>query len=149
METRQSGFTLPEATMALVLLGVAAAGVLLPFSHGAAVQAEGRRMTLAAKLANDLMERVVATPFADVVALGDGHTATELPGQVTDALGARWAQRDLMYANFSREVTYRHACLLVDKPTPDFVLVTVRVQYQGRDVAVLTRLIGQGGAGSA
>ena len=35
------------AAMALVLLGMAAAGVLLPFSDGASVQAEGRRMTLA------------------------------------------------------------------------------------------------------
>ena len=49
------GFSLAEAVMAVVVLGIAAAGILLPFTSGAAVQAEGVHRTLAAKLAADLM----------------------------------------------------------------------------------------------
>ena len=45
--------------MATVVLGIAAAGVLLPFVSGAAVQAEGAHRTLAAKLASDLMEEFI------------------------------------------------------------------------------------------
>jgi type II secretory pathway pseudopilin PulG len=76
----RAGFTLAEATMALVLLGVAAAGVLLPFSRGAAVQAEGLRVVLAARLADDLMERILATPPSQVVSTWNGYT--EAQGQV-------------------------------------------------------------------
>lgn len=36
------GFTLAEAMMATVVLGFAAAGVLVPFVSGASVRAEGR-----------------------------------------------------------------------------------------------------------
>ncbi len=86
--------------MAMVLLGMAAAGVLLPFSHGAAVQAEGRRITLGAKLASDLLERIVATPSSQIVSTWDGYA--EAQGQVTDAGGTVFT--DPMYANFSRSV---------------------------------------------
>ena len=128
--------------MAIVLLGLAAAGVLLPFSSGAAAQAEGVRMTLAAKLAGDLMERIIATPFDQIVGWGDGHTDTEAQGQIADAQGVKFT--DPMYVNFSREVTYRYAYpygVVEYSAPPDFVLVTVRVHYQGRDSATLNRLI--------
>jgi len=78
------GFTLAEAMMATVILGMAAAGILLPFTTGAKVQAEGIRRTLAAKLASDLMEQIISTPSAQV----DGYTYIELQGQIKDATGA-------------------------------------------------------------
>jgi len=136
-----SGFTLPEATMALVLLGIAAAGVLLPFGSGAAVQAEGWRKTLAAKLANDLVEKTASKRFDDTIALGDGYTRTEAEGQVEDAAGSRFT--DPMYAGFSRDVTYLYAYPWpgVYKPVPDYVLVRVQVSYRGALVADLSRLI--------
>ena len=42
-KARQRGFTLAEAMLATVVLGIAAAGILLPFTSGATVQAEGMR----------------------------------------------------------------------------------------------------------
>ena len=80
IERKRSGFTLAEATMALVLLGMAAAGVLLPFSDGASVQAEGRRRTLAALLADDLLARIATTPPSQIVATWNGYA--EAQGQV-------------------------------------------------------------------
>jgi type II secretory pathway pseudopilin PulG len=133
----RSGFTLAEATMALVILGMAAAGVLLPFSSGAAVQAEGLRITLAAKLANDMMERIVATPTDQIV------PTTEAQGHVTDASCNEFT--DPMYANFSRQVV----CVDVWVPQEsrglpsNFIRVSVQVGYQGREIATLSRLIGK------
>ena len=49
----RKGFSLAEAMMATVVLSIAAAGVLLPFTSGARVRAEGMRRTLGAKLASD------------------------------------------------------------------------------------------------
>jgi prepilin-type N-terminal cleavage/methylation domain-containing protein len=136
------GFTLPEAIMALVVLGIAAAGVLLPFAGGATVQAEGWHQTLAAKLANDLLERLVNLPFEQILA-NDGYT--ELGGQVTDASGAKFT--DPAYAAFSRDVS----CHLVYVPQqvmsgsmqirPDFLVVTVQVFYRGRLMVSIDRLV--------
>jgi type II secretory pathway pseudopilin PulG len=140
IERKRSGFTLAEATMALVLLGMAAAGVLLPFSDGASVQAEGRRMTLAALLADDLLARIATTPPSQIVATWNGYA--EAQGQVKDAGGAVFT--DPTYARFSRTA----ACHDVYVPqqsgpplAPDFILVSVQVDYQGRKVAALSRLI--------
>jgi type II secretory pathway pseudopilin PulG len=137
---RRTGFTLAEATMALVILGMAAAGVLLPFSSGAAVQAEGLRVTLAAKLANDLMERIVATPADQIVSAWDGRTETQ--GQVKDAGDVVFT--DPMYANFSRQVVCESVRVVPpesgDLPSK-FIRVSVQVGYQGREIATLRRLI--------
>ena len=131
------GFTLAEATLAMVLLGIAAAGVLLPFSGGAAAQAEGARRTLGAMLANDLIERIAGTRFEEVVGSFEGE------GELIDATGA--VLSDPMYAHFSREATC--AAVYVPQQSGDapsnFVLVTVTVSYQGRPVATIRRLIGK------
>lgn len=137
----RAGFTLPEATIALVILGMAAAGVLLPFSSGAAVQAEGLRMTLAAKLADDLMERIIATPANEIVSAWDGYA--EAQGQVKDAGGAVFT--DPMYANFSRRATCHDDVYVPQQSGPprpsDYILVSVQTSYQGREMASIRRLI--------
>jgi type II secretory pathway pseudopilin PulG len=129
------GFTLMEATMAIVLLGLAAAGVLLPFSNGASAQAEGLRLTLAAKLANDLLERIIATPP------GDGYA--EAQGQVKNAGGVVFT--DPMYANFSRRVTCHDDVYVPQQNGPprpsDYILVSVQTSYRGSEMASISRLI--------
>jgi prepilin-type N-terminal cleavage/methylation domain-containing protein len=104
--TDNQGFTLVEAMMAVMVLGIAAASLLLPFIKGAALQSEGINRTLAASLASDLMEQILRLPFHDPdggLSLGpesgentpsefdniddyDGYT--EPQGQVKDAAGA-------------------------------------------------------------
>ena len=137
----RSGFTLPEATMALVILGLASAGVLLPFSNGASVQAEGLRMTLAAKLADDLMERIIATPADQIVATWDGYA--EAQGQVKDGGGVVFTGP--MYANFSRRAACHEDVYVPQQSGPPwpstFILVSVQTSYQGRKVASISRLI--------
>jgi len=160
----RTGFSLAEAMMATVVLGIAAAGVLLPFTSAASVRAEGTRRTLAAKLASDLMERITTKSFHDPdgsiyhyqlgpdageTAIGDFDNIddfdgyTESAGQVTNAAGAIFTGPD--YANFSRDVTcqYVHVTVQSDTFAPNFILVTVRVHYKGGEMAVINRLIGR------
>lgn len=135
------GFTLIEAMMAVVVLAIAAAGVLLPFTSGAVLRAEGRRMTLAAKLAADLMEEIVASPYEDIVTGYDGYS--EPQGQVKDAVGVVFA--DSAYANFSREAGCQYVYVPQESGTaePAFIRATVRVYYQGKQTAIVNRLIAQ------
>lgn len=135
------GFTLAEATLATALLGMAAAGVLLPFAGGATVQAEGVRRTLGTRLANDLVERIVSTPFDDIVDVYGTHV--ELQGQVQDATGTPYTDTDSMYAEYSREASCEEVRVppQSDDAEPSFILATVRVAHRGRNVATIYRLI--------
>ncbi len=136
----REGFTLAEAMMAMVVLGMAAAGVLLPFSSGASVQAEGVRSTLAATLASDLVEEVVGTPFSQIIS---GYNYSEAQGQIKDAEGH--VITDPVYKNFSRSVSSRYVDVLVSPGVystgTEFIIVTVQVNYSGRPMATIKRLI--------
>ncbi|MGB2809180.1 MAG: prepilin-type N-terminal cleavage/methylation domain-containing protein [Sedimentisphaerales bacterium] len=135
----RKGFTLAEAMIATVVLGIAAAGVLLPFTSGAAVRAEGTRMTLAAKLAGDLMEEIVNTPFEQIIAGYDGYA--EPQGQVRDASGIVFT--DLNYANFSRDVSCEYVVMPGESENGElkFIRIIVRVHYSGREIATISRLV--------
>jgi prepilin-type N-terminal cleavage/methylation domain-containing protein len=132
------GFTLAEATLAMVLLSIAAAGILLPFASGASVQAEGLHRTLGAVLANSLIEQIAATAFDSIVGT---YNYTESEGQIKDAADA--TMTDPMYANFSREVSCQYVYVpQQDTVTaPNFVLATVQVRYRGQDIVRISRLI--------
>jgi len=125
--------------MATVVLGIAAAGVLLPFTSGAAVQAEGTHRTLGANLASDLIERVVNTPFAQIVANYNGYTEPQV--QVRDASGALFT--DPKYARFSRSVSCEYVYMPQQSVAAEqiFIRVTVRVYYSGKQVAAINRLV--------
>ena len=160
----RKGFSLAEAILATVLLGIAAAGVMLPFTAGAAAQAQGGVRTLGAKLASDLMEQIVSKPFhdpdgssyyynlgaddgeatvADFDNIDDFHGYSEAVGQVRDAVLVLFS--DTKYAKFSRHV----ACAYVSVPpqdgtyTANFIRITVEVDYDGDEVATLNRLVSE------
>ena len=134
----RKGFSLAEAMMATIVLGVAAAGVLLPFTTGAKVRSEGMRLTLASKLAGDLMEEVVNTPFDQIVA---NYNYSEAEGQIKDADGVVFSGSN--YSRFSREVSSELIYVAQQDGTkaPNFIKVTVRVYYDGGETAIINRLI--------
>lgn len=136
---KHKGFSLAEAMIATVVLGIAAAGILLPFTSGAVVRAEGMRRTLAAELATDLMEKIVRMPFDRIVDNFDGYT--EPQGQLKDASGATFT--DSNYTNFSRDVSCEYVYMPQESGTGEakFIRATVRVYYSGREIAVINRLI--------
>jgi len=132
---------LAEAMIATVILGIAAAGLLMPFTSGMQVRAEGMHRTLAAKLAVDLMEEIINTPFEQIVDGYDGRV--EPQGQVKDASGAIFT--DSNYTNFGRDVSCEYVYVPQESGTAEanFILVTVRVYYSGREIVSLSRLIGK------
>ena len=134
-------FTLVEAMTATVVLGIAAAGVLLPFTSGAAVRAEGMRRTLGAKLASDLMEEIVNTPFEQIVAGYDGYS--EAQGQIKDASGAVFT--DSNYAKFSRDsiCDYVYVPQESGAGVSKYIRITVRVYYSGKEIAIINRLVSE------
>jgi prepilin-type N-terminal cleavage/methylation domain-containing protein len=127
----RKGFSLAEAVMATAVLGIAAAGVLLPFTSGATVRAEGMHRTLAAKLASDLIEQIINTPFTEIQTSYD-----EPQGQIRDAAGNLLKDTDPSYANFSRT-----AICELWHGSDYFILVTVKVYYSGKQIAIINRLI--------
>jgi len=139
LRTKHKGFTLAEAMVATVVLGIAAAGILLPFTSGAAVRAEGMRRTLGAKLAGDLMEEIISTPFEEILADYDGYA--EPQGQVKDVSGTVFT--DSNYTNFSRDVSCEYVRVPQESETgePKFIRATVRVYYSGEQIAIINRLI--------
>ena len=138
---KQKGFTLAEAMIAMVVLGMAAASVLLPFSSGAAVQVEGMRRTLGANLASDLIEEIINTPFEDIISEYDGYS--EAQGQIKDAEDKIFS--DSNYANFSRNVTCKYVYVPQESGTltPKYILVTVQVNYSDKPISTINRLISE------
>lgn len=164
---RQQGFTLAEAMIAVVVLSIAAAGVLLPFSSGAVVRAEGLRRTLGARLASDLIEQIISRPFHDPDGseydynpgseagettseqfdnIDDFHDYLEPQGQLKGADGTLFT--DPAYTNFSRYATCEYVTVpqqpLQSEPEKcNFVLVTVQVYYSGKLIANVQRLVSE------
>ena len=159
--TNIHGFTLAEAMMAVVVLGIAAASVLIPFISGAAVRAEGVNRTLAARLASDLMEQILQLPFHDPddetsYSLGpesgdfdnidDYHGYTELQGQVKDVNGTVFD--DSNYAMFSRNVTCEYVYVPPQPAESDpakceFIRIIVQVSHNGKQTANIVRLVSE------
>lgn len=134
-----NGFTLIEAMIAVLILAIAAAGILLPFSSGAMVRAEGIHRTLGAKLAADLMEEIVKSPFDSIVSTYNNYT--ELQGSVKRTDGVLFSGP--VYSKLSRKST----CVYVYVPqesgveSSKYILATVRVYYNGNQIAAVRRLI--------
>ncbi|HBG78524.1 MAG TPA: hypothetical protein DDW84_06755 [Phycisphaerales bacterium] len=133
-----SGFTLAEAMLALVVFTIAVAGLLLPFASSAAVQQQGYNQTLAAKLAADLMEQIIATDFSSIVSSYGSYT--ESKGHIKSAAGIDLT--DSMYASLSRTAS----CVYVYMPqqssygSPNFIKITVSVYQDGTKLAEIVRL---------
>ena len=136
-----SGFTLAEAMMAVVVLSIAAAGVLLPFSSGAAVRAEGLCRTLGARLASDLVEQIINTPFDQIIPDYNGYS--EPQGQIKDAWGNVFT--DSNYACFSRSASCEYVYVPQESgaTTPKFILIKVQVLYNDKQIATLYRLVSE------
>lgn len=141
MKRRQKnhGFTLIEATIAMVILAVAAAGILLPFGKAAAVQLEGARQALAANLASELTEKVLlANPNTMTHDYPTGYNNyVEPDGAMLDTAGNTLT--DTIYAGFSRSVSCRSMTV---KSVP-LVQITVSVAYQGNEMTRVTTLVSE------
>ncbi len=136
---RRKGFTLAEVMLAAALLAIATAGTVLPFASGAGVQAEGIHRTVAAGLADDLMQKISNTSFSDIVSTYGSYSEAEC--QVKNAAGV--VIDDDGYKLFSRSASCEYVYLSQQSRTSDacFVLATVQVSYDDKTMIVLKKLI--------
>jgi prepilin-type N-terminal cleavage/methylation domain-containing protein len=130
----RKGFTLAEAMIAMVILAMAASGAILPFSSGAAVQAEGARRTLAAKLAADRLEEMINSDFDMLIPNYEGDYQPE--GFITDGNGTFFT--DPAYGKFVR---YSN-CTPAKVGDVDLIWATVAIRYGGDKMLELSTLIG-------
>ncbi len=116
--------------MAMSILGMAAAGVLLPFVSAASVQQEATTRVLAAKLAADRMEEIVYQGYEYACEkLGTEELVTEI--ELAEELQKVNGDDDIVeyftdpvYKRFSRNVAYT-AYPGIKK----VVLITITVKY--------------------
>jgi prepilin-type N-terminal cleavage/methylation domain-containing protein len=135
---KNGAFTLIEALMALVILSIAASGLLLPFASSATVQQQGCSQTLATKLACDLIEQIINTDFNQIVSTYNGYT--EAKGQIKNAAGAVFS--DPMYSDLSRQATCEYVYMPQQQSsgTQNFIKITVKVYQNGVKLAEVVRL---------
>jgi hypothetical protein len=140
---QRKAFSLTEAMLATAILSMAAAGVLLPFTSGAMVRADARRQMLAARLAHDLMEDIMCSPWESIVDTWNGWSdpltiTTHTTGQPFT---------DPQYADVKRKVD----CVYVYMPQesadgdPEFIRVTITVYHGNKEIGAVTRLVNRNG----
>jgi len=140
------GFTLAEGMIALVVLTVAAGGVLMPYSSGASLHVEGSRRTMASKLAADLVEEITASleqvddsDYKTALNFWDGFTEDE--GEVTKVWGYGSYSGEV-YEYFSRSAVCKEAVIGSDRNLTSLgVWVTVTVCYDSREMSTLKTLV--------
>jgi hypothetical protein len=124
-----------EAMIAMTILAAATLGVVLPFSGGASVRAEGARRAIAGKLASDMVEKVSTTTYANIVSTWNNYS--ESMGQVKDSAGNVFT--DPNYSGFSRSVTASVTTL----GTTSVTWVTVTVNHNGRKILHIKSMVGK------
>jgi prepilin-type N-terminal cleavage/methylation domain-containing protein len=128
----QHGFTLMEATMAMVILAIAASGIFMSFAAAASVQTEAQRRITASRLAADLIEQIAATTYGSI--------------QTTWSAGSYSAAyigyTDTAYEKLSCNLGYGDVSV-DDGGTPvNLIQITVVAKYNNQEITRITTLIG-------
>lgn len=140
---RAVGFTLVEATAAVAVMAIAAAAIIMPFTAGAAHELEHGRRTLAAALASELMERIIALPFesddGEIIADYDGYSEPIAPLVTGDGT----VLEDPAAADMTRTASCQYVYVAGQDggEPPNFIRVTVRVDHRGDEMVSISRLV--------
>jgi hypothetical protein len=124
-----------------MLLGLASASLLLPFSAGAAIRQDGLARTMATGLASEQMENVLKTPYSQIISTW--NNVSEAAGTITGPQGNSLSGN--MYSKMARRTTCAYVYTSQQSSTlaPCVVNVTVTVSYKGGDMVTLSRLVGE------
>lgn len=120
------------------IVAMAATGILLPFTAGAAVRAEGEQITIASQLACDLMERACAVPFDQLIEYY-GSEYQESEGNLYDAFGQQITATK--FNKFSRTAKAAYTNLAgQDEQGGNFIIIEVAVFHNTNELVRIQRL---------
>ncbi|MFP4105657.1 MAG: hypothetical protein ACLFVU_06130 [Phycisphaerae bacterium] len=165
LKKHSTAFTLMEALLASSILAMAITAITMPFSAGAQNEQANARNTLAAALAQEMMEEVLSKPFADpddedARELGpesdevgrssydnmdDYHGYVEPEGMVKDMQGQAIDSPAATGLSRRVSVSYVYVSGQSSDQEPTFVRVEVQVFYCGTETIKLTRLVYKNG----
>lgn len=127
--------------MAMVVLAIAASGILMSFAAAASIQAEAQRQVIASRLAADLLEEIAAMNYADIRSNYVGKTISESAGSLKDSTGAAInVAQNPDYIGLGRSVTGWLDTTTVSGV--NLIGLRVEVQYRDKPVAAVSTLIG-------
>jgi len=157
--SHNSGLTLIESLMAIGLLAVSITAVTMPFTAAAQAEIADAQRTIAAALAREMMEEILAVDFYDP----DGPSLPGPEGDETDRLcfdnfddydgyteadGAVFGldgtvMEDPASKGLSRSVTVDYVYVYGQSgpASPTFARISVVVRHEGHDVANVVRLV--------
>jgi hypothetical protein len=148
-----------EATAAVAVLAIAAVAIIMPFTTGAAHEREQTCRTLAASLASELTERILALPFEDPDQASSpgpetGETSEDLYDNIDDYHGyaqpiepLRAPDGTVLDDPAAAGMTRTAACEYVyvsgqdTGQPPTFIRVTVEVRRRGDPMVSFSRLV--------
>ena len=151
---RQRGLTLLESLLAAVVLAMAVAAVIMPFTAGAQATAEDARRTLAVNVAQDLMEEILTKPFHDPDGTEVGETGRSSWDDVADYDG--YSEQEGAITSFDGGTVDDPAALGLTRQAtvegvylsgqdalepPTFYRVCVYVRYHDHAIVNLARLV--------
>ncbi|MGC9455171.1 MAG: type IV pilus modification PilV family protein [Phycisphaerae bacterium] len=137
------GFTLVEAMAGVTVLAIATTAIIMPFTTGAAHEREQARRSVAVCLATELMEQILSLPFesetGESIIDYNGHSEPIDPMLADDGT----VLDDPAAAGMTRTATCEYVYVAGQDTSepPNFIRVTVSVNYRGDTVVRLSRLI--------
>ena len=153
------GFTLLESLLAATILAMAITAITAPFTAGAQNNHVQARRVLAVSLAQEMLEEILAKPFADPDGasspgpesaeadrsqfdnIDDYHDYTESNGAIADAHGALADGPAAEGLSRSVSTTYVFVTGQDTGEAPTFIRVIVEMSYRDQPILTLTRLV--------
>ena len=155
----ERGFTLVESLLAAVVLAMTITAVTMPFTAAARNEQDDARRTVAMSLAQELMEEILAHPFADPQGGGgpgpeageaaradfdniddyDGYA--EPAGSIVSGDGQTVSETGAHGLSRSARVTYVFVTGQAPTGPPNFVRVEVEMRHNGQPLLTVTRLV--------
>lgn len=125
--------------MAMVLLAIAAAGILMPIAAAAAAQAEAQRRVVATRMAADVIEMITAKNYAEIIPPGDYTLTYTSTGENLKNLGYPET-----YQNYQCNIKTNYEYINKDAPNEiKLIFLVVKVFDGNRPVTELKTLVGK------
>ncbi len=131
---RRRGFTLIEAAMATVIIGLGVVAVVELIAAGTVSNVRGTEMTTGMNLARNIRERLVQAPYASIPGFNGSSYAPPVDSRGQAIAGMDGWQQQIAV----QTVDPNRLTLAITDPSPQALHVTAAVSRNGRKVCDLS-----------